>query len=176
MAAKAITPDDSLGAHTTPLGLVFYTASAFPSPWQGGAFISQHGSWNRSHFSGYKVVWVRFENGMPVGQPVDFLTEFMPDVASGIAFGRRVGLALDKSGNLLVADDTGGIIWRVAPVHAGGESRSGDVPSELVAMIEGELHQRVAALQPELLADRGAQVLHGAIVHAQHARDLLAGL
>jgi glucose/arabinose dehydrogenase len=117
MAATAITPDYSLGAHTTPLGLVFYTASAFPSSWNGGAFISQHGSWNRSHFSGYKVVWVRFENGMPVGQPVDFLTEFMPDVASGVAFGRPVGLALDKRGNLLVADDTGGIVWRVSPVR-----------------------------------------------------------
>jgi glucose/arabinose dehydrogenase len=88
-----------------------------PSSWNGGAFISQHGSWNRSHFSGYKVVWVRFENGMPVGQPVDFLTEFMPDVASGVAFGRPVGLALDKRGNLLVADDTGGIVWRVSPVR-----------------------------------------------------------
>jgi glucose/arabinose dehydrogenase len=113
MVAKAIAPDYSLGAHTAALGLTFYTATSFPYSYQGGAFISEHGSWNRSYFTGFKVVWVRFEDGMPVGRPKDFLTGFMPDPASGIAYGRPVGMAIDTEGNLLVADDTGGIVWQV---------------------------------------------------------------
>ncbi len=113
MVAKAIAPDYALGAHTAALGLVFYTATAFTMDWRGGAFISEHGSWNRSYFSGYKVVWVRFKDGMPFGPPKDFLTGFMPEENSGIAYGRPVGLAVSKQGDLLVADDTGGVIWRV---------------------------------------------------------------
>jgi glucose/arabinose dehydrogenase len=113
MVAKAIAPDYALGAHTAALGLTFYTAKMFPPSYQGGAFIAEHGSWNRSYFTGYKVVFVPFANGMPSGAPQDFLTGFMPDVSTGIAYGRPVGLAVDKTGALLVADDTGGVVWRV---------------------------------------------------------------
>ncbi len=113
MVAKAIPPDYSLGAHTASLGLTFYTAKSFPLIYQGGAFISQHGSWNRSYFTGFKVVWVYFKDGMPSGPPKDFLTGFMPDPETGITYGRPVGLAVDNSGSLLVADDTGGIVWLV---------------------------------------------------------------
>lgn len=114
MVAKAIAPDYSMGAHTAVLGLAFSTTKSFPPDWQGGAFISEHGSWNRSYFTGYKVVYVPFANGIPSGQPIDFVTGFMPDPKSGIAYGRPVGLAFDKTGALLVADDTGNMIWRVA--------------------------------------------------------------
>lgn len=115
MVARAIAPDYALGAHSAVLGLVFYTANAFPAPYRGGAFIAMHGSWNRTAFAGYKVVYVPFANGMPNGEPRDFLTGFMPDPKNGIAHGRPVGLAVDRTGALLVADDTGDMIWRIAP-------------------------------------------------------------
>lgn len=114
MVAKAVTPDYSLGAHSAVLGLAFSTGAAFPAHYQGGAFVAEHGSWNRSYFAGYKVVYVPFASGMPSGPPEDFLAGFMPDVTNGIAHGRPVGLAFDKRGGLLVADDTGGTVWRVA--------------------------------------------------------------
>ena len=114
LVAKAIAPDYALGAHTAPLGLVFYTADAFPARYRGGAFIGQHGSWNRRQYSGYKVIYIPFKNGMPDGMPEDFLTGFMADRDNGIAYGRPVGVAVDRTGALLVADDTGDIIWRVA--------------------------------------------------------------
>jgi glucose/arabinose dehydrogenase len=114
MVAKAIAPDYALGAHTASLGLVFYTGDKFPAQYNGAAFITQHGSWNRSYFTGFKVVYVRFKDGMPFGAPQDFLTGFMPDPSTGIAHGRPVGIVQDKRGGLLVADDTGGIVWRVA--------------------------------------------------------------
>jgi len=114
LVARALTPDYALGAHVAPLGLAFYTGTAFPARYRGGAFIGEHGSWNRSEYSGYKVVYVPFAKGMPSGQPQDFLTGFLHDPKAGIAYGRPVGLAVDRTGALLVADDTGGIIWRVA--------------------------------------------------------------
>jgi glucose/arabinose dehydrogenase len=114
LVAKAIEPDYALGAHTAPLGLTFYTASAFPAHYHGGAFVGQHGSWNRRQYSGYKVIYIPFVNGMPNGMPEDFLTGFMADKANSIAYGRPVGVAVDRTGALLVADDTGDIIWRVA--------------------------------------------------------------
>ncbi|HEX2593650.1 MAG TPA: sorbosone dehydrogenase family protein [Rhizomicrobium sp.] len=114
MVAKAIAPDYALGAHTASLGLVFYTGDKFPAQYNGAAFITQHGSWNRSYFTGFKVVYVRFKDGMPFGAPQDFLTGFMPDPTTGIAHGRPVGIVQDKRGGLLVADDTGGVVWRVA--------------------------------------------------------------
>jgi glucose/arabinose dehydrogenase len=114
LVVKAITPDYALGAHTAPLGLAFYTANAFPAHYRGGAFIGQHGSWNRRQYSGYKVIFVPFVDGMPSGLPEDFLTGFMADKVNGIAYGRPVGVAVDRTGALLVADDTGNIVWRVA--------------------------------------------------------------
>lgn len=110
---SAITPDYALGAHTASLGLVFYDAARFPTRYRGGAFVGQHGSWNRSTPSGYKVVFVPFANGRPSGKPEDFLTGFLD--AKNNAQGRPVGVAVDKGGNLLVADDAGGAVWRVAP-------------------------------------------------------------
>jgi len=115
LVAKAIAPDYALGPHTASLGLTFYTASAFPAHYQGGAFIGQHGSWNRAAFSGYRVIYVPFADGMPSGPPEDFLTGFLHDPDKGIAYGRPVGVTVDRSGALLVADDIGGIVWRVAP-------------------------------------------------------------
>ena len=113
MVAKAIVPDYALGNHTASLGLTFDTGSSLPDPYRGGAFIGQHGSWNRKPLSGYKVIFVRFSNGHPSGQPVDVLTGFVDQ--DGKALGRPVGVAIDKTGALLVADDVGNTVWRVTP-------------------------------------------------------------
>ncbi len=115
LVARALTPDYALGAHVAALGLAFYTADAFPAHYRGGAFIGEHGSWNRDPFSGFKVVYVPFANGMPAGAPEDFLTGFIASEKDSTAYGRPVGVAVAKDGTLLVADDTSGIIWRVAP-------------------------------------------------------------
>lgn len=113
LVAKAIAPDYALGSHTASLGLAFYKASAFPAHYRGGVFIGQHGSWNRRPPSGYRVVFVPFANGKPSGQPEAFLTGFLNKDDN--AQGRPVGVAVDKAGALLVADDVGKVIWRVAP-------------------------------------------------------------
>jgi glucose/arabinose dehydrogenase len=113
MVAKAIAPDYAVGAHTASLGLAFYNAELFPASYRGGAFIGQHGSWNRKPHSGYKVIFVPFANGQPSGVPQDFLTGFLS--RGGEAYGRPVGVAVDRSGALLVADDVGNTVWRVAP-------------------------------------------------------------
>jgi glucose/arabinose dehydrogenase len=105
------TPDYALGAHTASLGLHFYRGQALPERYRGGAFIGQHGSWNRSEPAGYKVVYVPFADGRPAGAVEDFLTGFLD--ARGQALGRPVGVATDRTGALLVADDVGNIIWRV---------------------------------------------------------------
>ncbi|VWX58363.1 L-sorbosone dehydrogenase [Burkholderiales bacterium 8X] len=112
LVAKAVVPDYALGSHVAPLGLVFSDARGMPAPFASGAFIGEHGSWNRKPLSGYKVVFVPFQDGKPTGQPVDFLTGFLN--AEEKAQGRPVGVALDKSGALLVADDVGNAVWRVA--------------------------------------------------------------
>ena len=111
MVAKAIAPDYALGAHTASLGLIFYTANGLPQKYLNGAFIGQHGSWNRKPRSGYKVIFVPFVDGKPAGPSQDILTGFVSD--KGDAYGRPVGLTTDKSGSLLVADDVGNVIWRV---------------------------------------------------------------
>lgn len=116
LVAKAIVPDYALGGHTASLGLAFYTGKLFPDNYQGGVFIGQHGSWNRKPHSGYKVVYVPFANGKPSGPPQDFLTGFLDKDEK--ARGRPVGVAVDKQGALLVADDVGNVIWRVAPTAA----------------------------------------------------------
>lgn len=117
LVAKALVPDYALGAHVAALGLTFYKAGAFPAHYQGGAFIGEHGSWNRSVFAGYKVAFVPFTDGKPTGAPEDFLTGFMADAKSGKTYGRPVGVAVDAKGALLVADDAGNAVWRVAPAQ-----------------------------------------------------------
>ncbi|MHB8666457.1 MAG: PQQ-dependent sugar dehydrogenase [Burkholderiales bacterium] len=113
LVARAITPDYALGNHVAPLGLVFYRGSLLPQHYAGGAFIGEHGSWNREPRSGYKVIFVAFANGRPAGMPEDVLTGFVD--AEGNALGRPVGVAVDRAGALLVADDVGNVIWRVTP-------------------------------------------------------------
>jgi len=115
LVARAIKPDYALGNHTASLGLAFYAAELMPQ-YRGGALIGQHGSWNRKPHSGYKVIFVPFRNGQPSGTPQDVLTGFLSD--QGEAFGRPVGVAVDFSGAILVADDVGDIIWRVSPIGA----------------------------------------------------------
>jgi glucose/arabinose dehydrogenase len=113
LVAKAIVPDYALGAHTASLGLIFNTGNLFPFEMAGGAFIGQHGSWNRKPRAGYKVIFVPFANGKPAGPPRDVLTGFLN--ANGEAQGRPVGVKIDKQGALLVADDVGNTVWRVTP-------------------------------------------------------------
>ncbi|RZK59558.1 MAG: sorbosone dehydrogenase family protein [Pedobacter sp.] len=112
LVAKALVPDIPVGAHTASLGLAFYTAKKFPSKYQGGVFIGQHGSWNRSQLVGYKVTFIPFKNGKPTGAMEDFLTGFVKDEKE--VYGKPVGVAVAQDGALLVADDVSGIIWRVA--------------------------------------------------------------
>jgi glucose/arabinose dehydrogenase len=114
LVATAIVPDYALGAHTASLGLTFNTGNLFPEEMAGGAFVGQHGSWNRKPRSGYKVIFVPFKDGKPSGKPQDVLTGFLND--QGEAQGRPVGVRIDKQGALLVADDVGNTIWRVTPV------------------------------------------------------------
>jgi glucose/arabinose dehydrogenase len=114
LVAKAIAPDFATGAHTASLGLVFGGGLRFPDRYQNGAFIGQHGSWNRSRLTGYRVAFVPFENGRPSGTMEDFLGGFIADSAKGAVWGRPVGLAVAADGALLVADDAGNRIWRIA--------------------------------------------------------------
>lgn len=113
LVAKALVPDYALGAHTASLGLAFYSGSLLPQRYRNGAFIGQHGSWNRKPHSGYKVVFVPFNDGQPDGPAEDILGGFLS--TDGKAMGRPVGVAVDSTGALLVADDVGDIIWRVTP-------------------------------------------------------------
>jgi glucose/arabinose dehydrogenase len=111
LVASARKPDYALGAHTASLGLAFSTGTAFPERYRGGAFVGQHGSWNRSQPAGYRVIFVKFAGGKPTGEPQEILGGFRD--ANGNARGRPVGVAIDKRGALLVADDVGGRVWRV---------------------------------------------------------------
>jgi glucose/arabinose dehydrogenase len=116
LVAKALKPDYSLGNHVAPLGLAFATGDFLPDAYRSGAFIGEHGSWNRIPFSGYEVVFVPFSGGRPSGLPVDVLTGFLSE--RGEAQGRPAGVAMDAKGALLVADDVGNVIWRVTPASA----------------------------------------------------------
>jgi glucose/arabinose dehydrogenase len=113
LVAKAIVPDVPVGSHTASLGLTFYDAEAFPEKYQNGAFVGQHGSWNREDFSGYKVVFVPFQNGKPSGEPVDFLTGFISSENSSDVYGRPVDVSVLPDGSLLVNDDSSNTLWRV---------------------------------------------------------------
>lgn len=113
LVARALVPDYAMGNHTASLGLAFYNDDAFPEAYRGGAFIGQRGSWNHSEYAGYKVMFVPFEAGQPSGPPQDFLTGFLADRKTGETYGRPVGVAVDRTGDLLVADDTGNAIWHV---------------------------------------------------------------
>jgi glucose/arabinose dehydrogenase len=112
LVAQAIVPDYALGPHVAPLGLASSIGTTLPAKFANGMFIGQHGSWNRRPHSGYKVIFVPFENGKPAGSPIDVLTGFLSE--TGNAYGRPVGVALDRQGALLVADDVGNVVWRVS--------------------------------------------------------------
>jgi glucose/arabinose dehydrogenase len=114
LVAKSIAPDMAVGAHTASLGLTFYMGSKFPAAYRNGAFIGQHGSWNRSALVGYKVAFVPFRNGKPSGALEDFLTGFIADEEKGEVYGRPVDVAVATDGALLVADDVSSTVWRVA--------------------------------------------------------------
>jgi glucose/arabinose dehydrogenase len=122
LVAKAIAPDYALSSHVAPLGLVFYTGESLPQKYRGGAFVGERGSWDRPTFNGYKVVFVPFSGGHPNGKAEDVVTDFLD--ADGKARGRPVGLAIDKSGALLIADDVGNAVWRVS--SSGQQSSSRD--------------------------------------------------
>jgi glucose/arabinose dehydrogenase len=119
LVRKAIAPDYALGAHTASLGLQFYTGKTFPIRYWGDAFVTQHGSWNRSEFVGYKVLRVPFEDDAPAGPAQDFLTGFLADEDDGEVYGRPVGLAVMNDGSMLVTDDAAGMVWRIAPENVG---------------------------------------------------------
>jgi glucose/arabinose dehydrogenase len=120
LVESATYPDYALGSHTASLGLVFYRGELFPRDYAGGAFIGQHGSWNRKAPSGYAVIFVPFKGGRPAGMPRDVLTGFLDD--EGRARGRPAAVAIDRAGALLVADDVGNVVWRVTPVAHSGEA------------------------------------------------------
>ena len=120
---KTIVPDYGLGAHTAALGLAYHGGTELPERFQSGMFIGLHGSWNRSEYAGFKVVFVPFKGGRPAGEPIDVLTGFLAGDGSGKTYGRPVGVAIDKSGALLVADDVGNSVWRVTRDQRQSQSR-----------------------------------------------------
>ena len=112
LVAKAIAPDYALSSHVAPLGMVFDTGDGLPARYKGGAFVGEHGSWNRDILNGYKIVFIPFTDGKPSGTAEDFVTGFLD--SAGQARGRPVGVALDGTGALLIADDVGNAVWRVS--------------------------------------------------------------
>jgi glucose/arabinose dehydrogenase len=112
LVGKAIPPDYALSSHVAALGLAFYIGSSFPALFRGGAFVGEHGSWNRHELNGYKVVFIRFAGGRPMGQPMNFVAGFID--SKGNARGRPVGVAVDRTGALIIADDVGNTVWRVS--------------------------------------------------------------
>jgi glucose/arabinose dehydrogenase len=114
LVKEAIIPDVPVGNHTASLGLTFYTADAFPAKYQQGAFVGQHGSWNRENLSGYKVIFVPFADGKPAGNPEDFMTGFISNEEKSEVYGRPVDVTVMPDGSLLVNDDSGNSLWQVS--------------------------------------------------------------
>ncbi len=136
MVAKATMPDYALSSHVAPLGMTFSADSALPEEYRSGAFVGEHGSWNRSFFNGYKVVYIPFEDGKPVGKAEDVVTGF---IDGDEARGRPVGVGIDGTGALLVADDAGNTVWRVAAADGSvtdepvGTDRASSMPAPAAA-------------------------------------------
>lgn len=116
LVKKTLIPDYPLGAHTASLGLAFYTGTSFPEKYRNGAFIAQHGSWNRKIISGYRIIFVPFKDGKPSGKSQDFLTGFIVDPEKDIVRGRPVGVIVMPNGDLLITDDKTNTIWRVSTI------------------------------------------------------------
>jgi len=117
LVSKAIKPDYALGSHVAALGLLFSDNNALPAKYHGGAFISEHGSWDRSPLSGYRVTFIAFQDGKPVGLPQPIVTGFHSNDETQL-YGAPVGLTTDKDGALLIADDVGDTVWRVTAADA----------------------------------------------------------
>jgi glucose/arabinose dehydrogenase len=113
LVARAIIPDVLLGAHVAPLQFAFYTGKQFPESYRGGAFVAEHGSWNRASRAGYQVAFVAFKDGKASADPVPFLTGLVPDPSGRNVNGRPVGVAVAPDGALLVSDDGAGVVYRV---------------------------------------------------------------
>ena len=113
LVARAIIPDVLLGAHVAPLQFAFYTGKQFPESYHGGAFVAEHGSWNRATRSGYQIAFVAFKDGKPSADPVPFMTGLVPDPSKSEVYGRPVGVAVAPDGSLLVSDDGAGVIYRI---------------------------------------------------------------
>jgi glucose/arabinose dehydrogenase len=114
LVAKAVVPDVLLGAHVAPLQFAFYQGQQFPPSYWHGAFVAEHGSWNRRIRSGYQVVFIPFRNGLPAGDPTPFFSGFVPDPARREVYGRIVGVAVERDGSVLISDDGGKLIWQVS--------------------------------------------------------------
>jgi glucose/arabinose dehydrogenase len=114
LVARTTTPDLLLGAHVAPLQFAFYEQQQFPATYWHGAFVAEHGSWNRRIRSGYQVVFIPFRNGLPTGEPIPFFSGFVPDPAGRQVCGRMVGIAIAADGSLLISDDGQKLIWRVS--------------------------------------------------------------
>jgi len=114
LVGKALVPDLLIGAHVAPLQVVFYEGKQFPSTYVHGAFIAEHGSWNRRIRSGYQVIFIPFRNGLPAGEPTPFFFGFVPDPAGKNVYGRMVGVAVERDGSMLISDDGAKLIWRVS--------------------------------------------------------------
>ncbi len=118
LVARAIIPDVLLGAHVAPLQFAFYTGKQFPESYRGGAFVAEHGSWNRATRAGYQVAFVAFKDGKPSADPVPFMTGLVPDPSKSYVYGRPVGVAVTADGSLLVSDDGAAVIYRISAAAA----------------------------------------------------------
>lgn len=147
LVSQAIRPDYALGAHAAAMGLAFGPAAALPAQFQSGAFVAQHGSWNRVPLSGYKVVFVPFEGTMPSGAPpVDLLMGFVDD--AGKARGRPVGVVVDKGGALLVADDVGNVVWRVSAGRDSGTTKTARADDPPLRGVQAQKPLAAGEVQP----------------------------
>ena len=116
LVARATIPDVLLGAHVAPLQFAFYTGKQFPENYRGGAFVAEHGSWNRATRAGYQIAFVAFKDGKPSADPVPFMTGLVPDPQGSDVYGRPVGVTVAPDGSLLVSDDGADVIYRISAV------------------------------------------------------------